>query len=584
MKKLHISPDLALPIEFLTSTQAIVAKKRVGKSYTAMVEAEELLEAKQQVVVLDPTGAWWGLRSSADGKSPGYPITILGGDHGDVPLEATAGATLAEAIVADQFSAVVDLTSFKKGERLRFAADFLETLYRLNREAMHLFLDEADVFAPQKTFSPEQARCLGAADELVRRGGIRGIGVTLISQRPQVINKDVLSQIDMLVVLRMNHPKDIGAIRDWVVEHVDQDTAKAMLASLVSLPKGEAWVWAPAEELFARVTIREKRTFDSGRTPKAGERRVVPKVLAPVDLARLGKTIAATVERVKANDPTALKARVAELERQLARPTAAAAPAPKVERVEVPVFKEAEIKRFEKALADFDDRAQRLDGELQDVRALVVDLRRIWSRTESNREVAARHFAGDGKVTVLAGKHQIRVHAPRAAARPAPVGTGPGDAELGSGERKILTALAQYAPASRTKQQVAILTGYAHNGGGFNNYVSALRGRGYLDGSSDALRITDAGLRALGSYQPLPTGRALLDHWMGQVGKAEREVLRVLDEEWPTAQPKEYVAIKAGYAPDGGGFNNALSRLRTLELIMGKAKLVLSGDLRDGAS
>mgnify|MGYP003897854303 CR=1 FL=1 len=167
---------------------------------------------------------------------------------------------------------------------------------------------------------------------------------------------------------------------------------------------------------------------------------------------------------------------------------------------------------------------------------------------------------------------------------PAPRGSGPGDASLGGGERKILTALAQYAPSSRTKQQVAILTGYAHNGGGFNNYVGALRGRGLLDGDGSALRITDAGIKALGSYTPLPMGQALFEHWMGQLGKAEREILRVLYEEWPNARPKDYVASKAGYAPDGGGFNNALSRLRTLELIHGKAKLVASGDLQDGAS
>jgi len=54
------------------------------------------------------------------------------------------------------------------------------------------------------------------------------------------------------------------------------------------------------------------------RTPKAGERSIAPRVLAPVDIARLGKTIAATVERVKESDPKTLRARIAELERQLA--------------------------------------------------------------------------------------------------------------------------------------------------------------------------------------------------------------------------------------------------------------------------
>src|SRR3954469_25071936 len=103
--KLKKSEDLSLPLDFVTQTQAILAKRGVGKSYTASVEAEELLKARQQIVVVDPTGAWWGLRSSADGKGEGFPIVVLGGEHGDVPLEQHAGEVLAAAIVERRFSA-----------------------------------------------------------------------------------------------------------------------------------------------------------------------------------------------------------------------------------------------------------------------------------------------------------------------------------------------------------------------------------------------------------------------------------------------------------------------------------------------
>src|SRR5688572_2629008 len=192
-RTLKISSTLSLPLDgFLTGTQAILAQKGRGKSYTASVQAEELLRLGQQVVVIDPTGAWHGLRSSADGKSAGYPIVVLGGDRGDVPLETTAGEVIADAIATEHFSAIIDLTLFRKGEALRFMGAFLETLYRKNRQALHLFIDEADTVAPQRTFAPEQSRVLGATEDIVRRARIRGIGCTLISQRPQVINKDVL--------------------------------------------------------------------------------------------------------------------------------------------------------------------------------------------------------------------------------------------------------------------------------------------------------------------------------------------------------------------------------------------------------
>lgn len=339
-RTLRISPDLSLPVDFVTSTQAVLAKKGAGKSYTASVQAEELLDAEQQIVVLDPTGAWSGLRSSADGKAAGYPIAVFGGDHGDVPLEAAAGAVIAEAIVTERFSCVLDLTLFTKGEEQKFAAAFLETLYRKNREPLHLFLDEADVFAPQRP-QPDEARTLGAAQSIVRRGRIRGLGCTLITQRPQVLSKDVLSQVDMLTTLRLHHPLDLKAIEAWIAVHGDPEQARAMIVSLPSLPIGEAWFWRPDTDLFSRVKVRRRRTFDSGATPKAGQRKAVPKVLAPVDLARLGETIAASAEQAKANAPAELRKRITELERQLrAKPGAPAPAAAKVEirTVEKPVI------------------------------------------------------------------------------------------------------------------------------------------------------------------------------------------------------------------------------------------------------
>jgi hypothetical protein len=155
------------------------------------------------------------------------------------------------------------------------------------------------------------------------------------------------------------------------------------------------------------------------------------------------------------------------------------------------------------------------------------------------------------------------------------VGTGE---KMAGGERKILTALAQY-PDGRTKRQASMLAGYAINGGGFNNYLSALRSKGWMEGSGENLRITLAGLDALGAFDPLPTGDALIEHWKNQLEKAPRAILTALVETWPSAMTKEDVAAAAGYEPGGGGFNNALSRLRTLELIEGRGELKASDDL-----
>ena len=45
------------------------------------------------------------------------------------------------------------------------------------------------------------------------------------------------------------------------------------------------------------------------------------------------------------------------------------------------------------------------------------------------------------------------------------------------------------------------------------------------------------------------------------------------------ALSKAQIAARAGYEPDGGGFNNALGKLRSLELIRGRGEIKASEDL-----
>jgi hypothetical protein len=272
---MKIAKGFKLEQDVVTKAVAILAQRRKGKTYTASVMAEEMVEAGIPWVAIDPTGAWWGLRASANGKSEGLPVTIIGGDHGDVPLERTAGEVVADLVIENPGWYVLDLSHFEsKGAERQFATDFAERFYRRknqNREAMHLFIDEADMFVPQQSPSGDK-RMLGAFEAIVRRGGIRGIGTTLISQRAAVVNKNVLEQIDILIVLRTVGPNDQKAIKGYVDANGTPEERDALMGSLASLKLGEAWVWEPGADppLFERVQIRERTTFNSSATPSAG--------------------------------------------------------------------------------------------------------------------------------------------------------------------------------------------------------------------------------------------------------------------------------------------------------------------------
>ena len=54
-----------------------------------------------------------------------------------------------------------------------------------------------------------------------------------------------------------------------------------------------------------------------------------------------------------------------------------------------------------------------------------------------------------------------------------------------------------------------------------------------------------------------------------------------LIQSYPDALTREEVAAKAGYEANGGGFNNALGRLRTLELVQGRGEMRASDNLFD---
>lgn len=136
-------------------------------------------------------------------------------------------------------------------------------------------------------------------------------------------------------------------------------------------------------------------------------------------------------------------------------------------------------------------------------------------------------------------------------------------------KRAILTVLAQ-SPFGSTKSRLAILSGYSSSGGGFNNYLASLRTRGLIQGAGDPIRITDAGRTFLGPFEELPRGEERVAYWLSRLDKAERSIIEVLVRE-KDGLSKEELASRAGYQPTGGGFNNALSRLRTIELIEGRA-------------
>lgn len=569
--KLTISSTLSLPPEAITQTFAILGKRGSGKTNLAVVMAEEMHEHGLPFVAIDPVGAWYGLRSSKDGKGPGLSIPIFGGEHGDVPLERTAGMLIADLVVDERLSCVLDVSEFSEGDKIRFLIDFAERLFRRNRDPLHLFLEEADDFIPQRVMR-EQARLLGAWQRVVKRGRFRGLGATSITQRSAALNKDVLTQTETLFVFRTTSPQDRKAIEGWLEFH---GQSKEVLESLPSLEDGECWVWSPHWlGKLVRVKIRRRETYDSGATPTGAPGRRAPTSLADVDLGKIRRQMAATVERAKATDPKVLQQEIARLRGELARkPTSTpVVPAVKERRVEIPVLKDGHLQRFERAVGVWVKGVDQLGGITTSVGGMVRELQGTLAKVRANGAGPPLSLGRRVSPAEMPAPRPVLAHRP-----PRP----DGDVKLGLAQRKILTVLAQY-PQGRTVTQVALLTGYAVGGGAFRNPMSALRTLQFIEGAGQ-IRLTAQGEAALGEWEPLPEpGTALLDYWMRRLGHAEREILRVLAEAYPRSLTVQDVARQTqsskgeAYEPEGGAFRNPMSRLRTLELIEGRGEVRLS--------
>lgn len=555
---MKLTPHTSLPADTVTRTIAILAQKGAGKTYTAMKMAELLLREAQQVVALDPTGVWWGLRADTAGKAKaGLDVLIMGGTHGDVPLEPSAGELIAEFVVESGRSLVLDLSHFESNaEQNRFVTAFAEKLYRLkahSRTPLHLMLDEADSFAPQRP-QPGEQRMLGAFESIVRRGRSRGLGMTMISQRPACLNKNVLTQVDALICHRVTGKQDMDALTDWIKHwQTEKNQTAEFLASLPSLDVGECWFWSPGwTGTFRRGKVLARTTYDSSRTPEPGA--ALPQVqVKAVDISALSAQILATVERAKANDPAELKREIAKLKKELA-----AQPAAVEKSVEVPVLTR-------------EDRAhlECLHNQLHAIsfQSVLVVLEKIQAHLTAKPLVQTK-TASNGMIVERVPK----------AAHPVPAShkTTASAVNVTKCERAILTVLAQFSHSGPcSKRKIACIAGYSITGGGFNNSLSALRGEGRITGG-DPITITAAGIEALGSYTPLPEGVEAIEFWIRELSKCEGAILRALLDAGPMSHlTKAEIAERAGYEVTGGGFNNSLSALRTRELIEGKDQITL---------
>lgn len=570
MSKIHLAKGLSVDAaELASQVVAAIGMRGSGKSNIMAVIAEQLLAAEIQVLILDYVGIWPSLRLEADGKTPSkFNIPVLGGNHGDIALLPTSGTLVAQALARSGSSAVLDVSRFSKTKRCTFATDFAESLFEAKKDhpgPTFFILEEAQRYIPQKV-QKGQERMLGAFEEIAEVGRNFGLGLGLLSQRPQKLNKDVLNLTELLFAFQANGVLERKAISEWVQEK-EAEGRTEVKDELPSLQKGQALTWSPSWlRIYGKYQLNKKTTYDAGKTPT--QARMTMKV-RPLDLAVLEKDMAAVVAQGKAEDPKALRAEISRLTRELGiadrkvpKLVAPTAPA-------VPKGLEAAIRRTREILSGFgeelaglvDKRTSILLGRLDEALRLVNGASEIavgaQKAAHKNAIVMAKEPRLQPGNNPTARKLRADLHAERN-----------GEHHLSRSAQAALVALAQKG-GKATAAQVAIISGYSLTSSGFQNGLSELRSGGLMSGSRDALLLLDAGRALVPGVDPLPSGEALLAFWLnsGKLGKCERAVLKVIYDR--VEVDRETLADESGYSLTSSGFQNALSTLRTLELASG---------------
>jgi hypothetical protein len=576
VKKVHLGEGLDFDAHALaTSVWAALGIRGSGKSNLAAVIAEGILDAGIPVVVIDAVGPWFSLRLDSDGKTPSrFKIPVLGGAHGDIALPPGAGKQVAEALAASQSSAVLDISMMSKGERVRFAAEFAEAFFEAKKRHLgpvSVIVEESQRLIPQvmRFADPFLSRCLGAFEEMAEVGRNFGIGVGLLSLRPQKINKDVLNLAETVVAFRTLGVLERKAIAEWVQEKGAPGRGE-VAGELPSLERGSAIVWSPSLfDVYGRFKLALKSTYDASATPDKAKAAVK---MDSLDLASLESAMGKAIADARANDPAELKREVSKLRAELAKrpksaPVASAAPADASLRRELATWIKLAEQRAE-ALTEAQNAAGLAHNGLgkmaQDARegqALIGRLLGVLKRTTKTPAVPKSfptNHDGQRSIGVAAPTGTSVAALARALTRP-PATNGEA---MPIGERKILTAAAQY-PNGVTREQLSFLAGYKSSAR--DTYVSRLRTKGFVNVENGSVIATEDGVAALGDFEALPTGDALRDYWMARLPPGELRILEALVNAYPGSLTRDQISDVVDYKSSAR--DTYISRLNTRKLI-----------------
>lgn len=168
------------------------------------VICEELAANDLGFVVIDTEGEYAGLSGHKN-------IAVI--DDIDDLEDISTDKERVRKIIEESQRIVLDVSETE----LKLIKDFLEIVYQVATDMFRegcdrqnpflVIVEEADIYIPQR------GRVLEILQTMSRRGRKRGLGILFATQRPALVNKNVLSQCNNVFIGKLTLKNDIDSVR-----------------------------------------------------------------------------------------------------------------------------------------------------------------------------------------------------------------------------------------------------------------------------------------------------------------------------------------------------------------------------------
>lgn len=537
---IQLSKDYSVPANsYATQGNAILGIRDSGKTYTATKAAEELMDAGIPIIVFDPIGIWKNLKIGT-GKHKGYPVVVAGGEGSDIRLTVNNATDIVRAAMKEGVNLVIDLYSpelINKSTWIKVVQETVDLLMYENKSygIRHIFLEEAAEFIPQR-LQPQHSRVYASIERLARMGRNAMLGMTIINQRAEEVNKAILEIMTLCLLHKQVGKNSLTSIKKWLDIRGYEKKADVVMNNLPKLKQGECYVISDDHPHLIQVTA--KNTFHPD--PKA--------------------------------DPGKVK-----LIGQLAMDVS-----PFIEKMNRQLKKEPVDKKPVQGKKPIEPETGSLKSEITELKQGIKerDSQITFWKNAFNELVSAveKHHTGmlgiitkvqNGKAIVTVKKSISPTSNGQSYSKPT-ISASNGMGSVTSGAMRMLKAAGMYHPKPISKFKMAALARLSHSSGTFSTHLSTLKREGLLNVQGQDFTITAEGLSRAGEIDPLPTDpKELTELWCGVIGTGSgaARMLRALVDSYPEDISKEDLGAEVGMSHASGSFSTYISTLKRNGLV-----------------